>query len=80
MPAKVKLSFTRVRRARKASAGTLIVNGHSGKNKLRFAGRISATKKLKFGRYTVTAVASGSGGQTSKPRTLGFKIVKPIRH
>jgi hypothetical protein len=56
-------------------AGTLAFNAHSGANRVRFAGRLSATKKLKPGRYTLTITAT-SAGLRSTPRSLSFTIVK----
>jgi hypothetical protein len=61
---------------RSAPAGTLTVAAHSGVNKLRFAGRISATKKLAPGRYVVTLAATNATGKRSVPRTLTFTVVK----
>jgi Bacterial Ig domain len=56
-------------------AGTLTFNAHTGANKVRFAGRLSATKKLKPGRYTLTITAT-TAGLRSTPRSLSFTIVK----
>jgi hypothetical protein len=57
------------------TAGTLSFIGHSGTNKVDFQGRISGSKKLKPGRYTLVIIASNSIGY-SKPLSLTFTIVK----
>jgi hypothetical protein len=57
-------------------AGHLIINGHPGTNKIRFAGRISHTNKLKPGRYTLTITATGPQHVRSAPRSLNFTIIK----
>jgi hypothetical protein len=56
-------------------AGTLSFTGHSGTNKVNFQGRISRSKKLKPGRYTLVITASNSVGYSS-PQSLTFTIVK----
>ena len=56
--------------------GTLSFPGHSGKNGVTFQGRISASKKLPPGRYTLVITARNSAGQRSKPKQLSFTIVK----
>jgi Domain of unknown function DUF11 len=61
--------------ARTVIAGTLAFNAHTGANRVRFAGRLSATKKLTPGRYTLTITAT-SAGLRSTPRSLSFTIVK----
>jgi hypothetical protein len=60
---------------RKVSAGTLAFTGHAGLNKVIFQGRLSRSKKLKPGSYTVTITAVNAAGLTSRPRTLSFTIV-----
>jgi hypothetical protein len=60
---------------RTVPAGTLAFSGHPGFDKVLFQGRLSASKKLKPGSYTVTITASASGG-SSTPQTLSFTIVK----
>jgi len=55
--------------------GTLAFNAHAGATRVRFAGRLSATEKLKPGRYTLTITAT-SAGLRSTPRSLSFTIVK----
>ncbi len=70
--ARVSLAFTRHGRLR----GTVAFNGHAGKDKLAFAGRLSRAGKLSPGRYTVVVTATNAAGQTSKPQKLTFTIVK----
>ena len=55
--------------------GTLAFNAHAGANRVRFAGRLSVTKKLKPGHYTLTITAT-SAGLRSTLRSLSFTIVK----
>jgi hypothetical protein len=57
-------------------AGTLTFRGHQGTNRVRFAGRISPTNKLKPGRYTVRITATNTQGASSSPRSLTFTIRK----
>jgi hypothetical protein len=56
-------------------AGALVFTGHAGRNQVVFQGRLSPSKRLEPGSYTVTitAVAAGRG---STPQTLTFTIVK----
>jgi hypothetical protein len=56
-------------------AGSFTFTGHPGTNKVRFAGRISRTNKLKPGRYTLQITATIQG-RRSAPRSLTFTIVK----
>jgi hypothetical protein len=58
------------------TAGTLSLRAHVGADKVRFQGRISSSKKLKPGRYTVAITATNTAGQRSSTRTLSFTIVK----
>jgi hypothetical protein len=62
--------------ARKIVAGTLTFTGRLGANKVRFAGRISESSKLKPGRYTLQITATNTQGKRSAPRSLTFTIVK----
>ena len=57
-------------------AGTFSFAGHAGKNSVRFAGRISPSKKLSLGSYTLGIVAVNTEGKASAPHTLTFTIVK----
>lgn len=58
---------------RTVSAGALSFNGHSGTNKVAFQGRISRSKKLKPGSYTLLITAANAGGR-SAPKHLSFTI------
>ena len=57
-----------------AAAGKLVFAAHHGVNKVSFAGRISPSRKLSPGRYTL-AVTATAAGKRSKTRTIGFTIV-----
>jgi spore coat-associated protein N len=46
--------------------GTLVVNGKAGLNKLRFFGRLSRTKTLRPGRYTLAVSAKDANGNVSR--------------
>jgi hypothetical protein len=59
---------------RTVAAGVMSIPAHGGTNKVRFEGRLSRTKKLKPGRYTLTLTASSSGLQSAS-RSLNFTIV-----
>jgi CSLREA domain-containing protein len=61
---------------RTVTRGRLSFAGHSGTNRVSFQGRISRTKKLKPGRYTLTITATNTTGQHSSAKTLRFTIVK----
>jgi hypothetical protein len=55
--------------------GTLTFTGHAT-NKVAFQGRISPTKKLQPGTYTLVISATNAAGQRSSARPLTFTIVK----
>jgi hypothetical protein len=55
-------------------AGALTLTAPAGADHLRFEGRLSSTKRLKPGRYTV-ALNATAAGLTSAPRSLSFTIV-----
>ena len=57
-------------------AGTLTFSAHAGVNTVRFAGRISSSKKLKRGSYVVGIRARNAQGKRSTPKLLSFTIVK----
>ncbi len=61
---------------RTVTAGTISFTGHNGTNKVTFQGRISPSKKLKPGRYTLVITATNAGGQRSNPAQLTFTIVQ----
>jgi hypothetical protein len=60
---------------RTVTQGTLAFAGHPGANRAAFQGRISPSKKLKPGRYTLVISATNAAGQSSSPLTLSFIIV-----
>jgi hypothetical protein len=59
-----------------ATAGMSSFTGHSGTNKMIFAGRMSHTSKLKPAQYQLTITATNPAGQRSTPVSLIFTIVK----
>jgi hypothetical protein len=61
---------------RTVARGTLSMSGHTGANNVTFQGRISRSKALKAGRYTVTVTATNAAGQPSAAKALSFTIVK----
>ncbi len=61
---------------RTVTAGTLSFTGHAGTDNVVFQGRISRSKKLRPGSYTLVITATNTAGQKSGPQTLGFTIVK----
>jgi hypothetical protein len=63
----------RPRCTRNVAAGTLTLSGHSGTNRIKFQGRLSRTKKLRPGSYTVAVTATASGLK-SAARSLSFTI------
>lgn len=56
--------------------GTLSVTGQPGENKVSFEGRISRSKKLKPGNYSVVITASNAADKQTGPERLNFTIVK----
>jgi hypothetical protein len=75
-PAAVTLTFQKRKGKKYKKAGKLKLSGHSGTNKLRFAGRLSKKKKLKPGKYRLVLVATDSTGHKSKKVKRKFKVVK----
>jgi hypothetical protein len=59
---------------RTVTAGTLRFAAHAGPNSVSFQGRVSTTRTLKPGRYTLV-IAAAAGGGTSAPAKLSFTIV-----
>jgi alpha-tubulin suppressor-like RCC1 family protein len=59
-----------------AARGTLTFTGHSGTNRVAFAGRISHTNKLKPGQYDLLIMATNSAAQHSQSVSLSFTIVR----
>jgi YVTN family beta-propeller protein len=71
-PARVTFTFSRKGRVR----GTLVFKGHTGRQNVKFAGRVPHSGKLPPGRYRAAVIATNSAGQTSKVQTLTFTVVK----
>ena len=61
---------------RTLTRGTLTMSGHPGANKVSFQGRITRSKKLGSGRYTLTIGATSAAGLHSATQTLSFTIVR----
>lgn len=57
--------------------GSLRLRAGAGTNKLRFEGRISPTRKLKAGRYTVFFTATSTAGKSSPVQSRSFTIAAP---
>jgi hypothetical protein len=55
--------------------GTITRNSTAGSNRLAFSGRVGR-KNLAVGTYRATIVARDAAGNTSRKRTLSFKIVR----
>jgi hypothetical protein len=54
--------------------GTLSFTGHNGMNKVVFQGRISRSKKLALGHYTLLITATNTAGQHAIAHSLNFTI------
>ena len=72
---------TRSNRGRKACrrtvvAGVLAFTGRSGVNHVRFQGRISSSRTLRPGTYTLAITAANAAGAKSAPVALRFTIVR----
>jgi hypothetical protein len=61
---------------RTVTQGTLTFSAPAGINTVAFQGRISRSKRLPLGAYTLRVTAVNSAGQSSSPRSLNFAIVK----
>lgn len=61
---------------RTVTRGTLSFTAHGGANKVAFQGRISHSKRLIPGTYTLVMRAANSAGVTSASKSLSFTIVK----
>jgi uncharacterized delta-60 repeat protein len=72
--AQTKRNKHKRRCSRTLTAGTLTFAGHAGANKVRFQGRLSRSKRLKPGRYTLIITATNAAGQRATAR-LTFTIV-----
>lgn len=60
---------------RSLTRGTITLSGRAGANELSFQGRLSRTRKLPLGSYSV-AVAAISAAGSSKPQKLTFTVVR----
>ena len=58
------------------AAGTLVLTGRRGPNRIQFEGRISRTIELRPGRYAVAITPTNSVGQRATARALRFRIVR----
>ncbi len=74
--AETKNNRRKPRCRRTIAAGTFTFTGHSGTNQIRFAGRISPTKKLQPRPYTLVITATNTHGRHSAPNRISFTIVK----
>jgi hypothetical protein len=72
-------SLNRTRHAcvRAGKTRSLSLNGHAGRNRVSFRGRLSSTSKLPAGRYTLSITAVNSAGRKSRSARLAFTIVGP---
>ena len=61
---------------RTVTAGVLRFTGHSATNKVRFQGRLSRSRRLRSGRYTLIITAKAVAGARSAQAVLRFKIVR----
>ncbi len=60
---------------RTITVGTLSFTDHTGVNRIHFEGRLSRTKKLRPGRYTLSLTASDALGRRSSAHRISFTIV-----
>ena len=74
--AQTKRNRRRARCKRTLTIGTLGFAAHAGTNEVRFQGRVSRTRRLKAGRYTLVITATSPSGARSLPQPLSFTIVK----
>jgi hypothetical protein len=61
---------------RTVTRGTLSFTGHSGTNKISFQGRISRSRKLGLGSYTLVITATNAAKQRSPAKQLSFTVVR----
>jgi hypothetical protein len=59
---------------RTVTAGALTLTGRLGTNTVAFDGRISHSRKLGLGHYTLTVTATNATGRVSAPHQLSFTI------
>jgi hypothetical protein len=74
--AKTHRNARRKRCTRTTTAGTLSFAAHDGMNKVVFQGRLSRSKRLAPGPYTLVIKARNAAGQESAPVRLSFRIVR----
>lgn len=72
---------TRSNRARRHCQRTVVVGsfevkGRQGLNQIAFQGRLSASQRLKLGRYTMTATAVDNGGRSRPSNPINLQIVR----
>jgi hypothetical protein len=73
--ATIRLRLERRAGRRWVRAGTIRLRGRRGLNAVRFAGRLSATRRLARGRIRVTVVAVDAAGNAGAPRTVTMRLV-----
>jgi hypothetical protein len=61
---------------RTVTASTISFPAHAGSNKLVFQGRVTRSRKLTPGRYTLIITATNSAGAKSNRVPLTFTIVR----
>jgi hypothetical protein len=71
-----KKNRSRARCSRFVGKGSFSRKAAAGKNRLRFEGRLSKTKRLSPGRYRLTLRATDAAHNRSKPRRASFRIVR----
>ncbi len=71
-PASVKLVFKQHNKVK----GVLSLSANAGTDRITFQGRLSRTKRLAPGSYSVTITGTNADGVTSASKTLSFTIVK----
>jgi hypothetical protein len=74
--AQTKRNRRRAKCKRTVTVASMSFAAHTAANTLRFQGRLSPTRKLKPGRYTLIITATSSSGGHSAPQPLSFTIVK----
>jgi len=57
-------------------SGTFSFAAHPGINNVKFQGRLSASRKLAPGTYTLLISATDAAGLHSKTRSLGFRVIR----
>jgi hypothetical protein len=59
---------------RTVSAGALSFTGHPGADRVRFQGRVSRSRTLSPGSYSVAITATNTARQSTRPRHLNFSV------